>query len=390
MIPNEGDIVMDFAWSAEQLEYKTAAIRFAQNELSQGVTEREQQESFARDLWQKCADFGVLGLPFAEEYGGAAADILTTMLVMEGLGYGGKDNGLLFALNAQMWAVQHPISAFGTAEQKARWLPRLIRGELIGAHGMSEPDSGSDAYSLRTRAERQGDGYLLNGTKTFVTNAPVCDLAVVFATTAPEKGSWGLSAFVVERDTPGFSVGKNMAKMGLRTAPMGELILQDCFLPAANRLGPEGVGAHLFNSAMEWERACILGAHVGAMERQLEECIRYARTRKQFGQPIGKFQSVSNRVAEMKVRLETARLLLYKTAWLKKQGKPAQMEAALAKLYLSEVFVESSLDAIRIHGGYGYMSEFETERDLRDAIGGTLYSGTSDIQRTRIARYLGL
>jgi alkylation response protein AidB-like acyl-CoA dehydrogenase len=166
--------------------------------------------------------------------------------------------------------------------------------------------------------------------------------------------------------------------------------LQDCLVPAANRLGPEGVGAHLFNSAMEWERACILGAHVGAMERQLEECIRYARTRKQFGQPIGKFQSVSNRIAEMKVRLETARLLLYKTAWLKKQGKPAQMEAAMAKLYLSEVFVESSLDAIRIHGGYGYMSEFETERDLRDAIGGTLYSGTSDIQRTIIARYLGL
>jgi len=381
---------MDFAWNAEQLEYKTAAIRFAQNELSQGVTEREQQERFARDLWQKCADFGVLGLPFPEAYGGAAADILTTMLVMEGLGYGGKDNGLLFALNAQMWAVQHPISTFGTAEQQARWLPGLIRGEIIGAHGMSEPDSGSDAYSLRTRAEKRDGGYLLNGTKTFVTNAPVCDLAVVFATTAPEKGSWGLSAFLVERGTSGFSVGKNMAKMGLRTAPMGELILQDCFLPEANRLGPEGVGAHLFNSAMEWERACILGAHVGAMERQLEECISYARTRKQFGQPIGKFQSISNRIAEMKVRLETARLLLYKTAWLKKQGKPAQMEAAMAKLYLSEVFVESSLDAIRLHGGYGYMSEFETERDLRDAIGGTLYSGTSDIQRNIIARYLGL
>ncbi|MFZ4657033.1 MAG: acyl-CoA dehydrogenase family protein [Caldilineaceae bacterium] len=381
---------MDFTWRAEQLADKSAAIRFAQNELSQGVTEREQQENFARDLWQKCADFGVLGLPFAEEYGGAGADILTTMLVMEGLGYGGKDNGLLFALNAQMWAVQHPISEFGTVEQKARWLPRLIRGELIGAHGMSEPDSGSDAYSLRTRAERRDDGYLLNGTKTFVTNAPVCDLAVVFAATAPEKGSWGISAFVVERGTPGFSVGQNMAKMGLRTATMGELILQDCLVAEANRLGPEGVGAHLFNSAMEWERACILGAHVGAMERQLEECIRYARTRKQFGQPIGKFQSISNRIAEMKVRLETARLLLYKTAWLKKQGKPAQMEAAMAKLYLSEVFVESSLDAIRIHGGYGYMSEFETERDLRDAIGGTLYSGTSDIQRNIIARYLGL
>lgn len=381
---------MDFAWNTEQLKYKTAAIRFAQKELNIDVTKREPQEHFARDLWRKCADFGVLGLPFAEEYGGAATDILTTMLVMEGLGYGGKDNGLLFAINAQMWAVQHPISEFGSAEQKVRWLPGLIRGEIIGAHGMSEPDSGSDAYSLRTRAEKVDDGYLLNGCKTFVTNAPVADLAVLFASTAPEKGSWGISAFVVERGTPGFSVGKNIEKMGLRTALMGELILQDCFVPEANRLGPEGVGAHLFNSAMEWERACILGAHVGAMDRQLEQCIAYARTRKQFGQPIGKFQSISNRIAEMKVRLETARLLLYKTAWLKKQGKPAQMEAAMAKLYLSEVFVESSMDAIRIHGGYGYTTEFEVERDLRDAIGGTLYSGTSDIQRNIIARYLGI
>lgn len=381
---------MDFAWNSEQQEYKSAAIRFAQKELSQGVAERERQEIFARDLWRKCADFGVMGLPFPEAYGGAAADILTTMLVMEGLGYGGKDNGLLFALNAQMWAVQHPINEFGTPEQKERWLPRLIAGEIIGAHGMSEPDSGSDAYSLRTRAEACDGGYLLNGAKTFVTNAPVADLAVVFASTAPQKGSWGISAFVVETGTPGFSVGKNIEKMGLRTAPMGELILQDCFIPTENRLGPEGIGAHVFNSSMEWERACILGAHVGAMERQLEECIKYARTRKQFGQPIGKFQSISNRIAEMKVRLETARLLLYKTAWLKKAGKPAQMEAAMAKLYLSEVFAESSMDAIRIHGGYGYTTEFEVERDLRDAIGGVLYSGTSDIQRNIIAKYLGL
>ena len=385
---------MDFAWTEEQIEYKQAAIRFAQKELTTGVTENDRHEHFPRAQWHKCAEFGVLGLPFAEGYGGAEADILTTMLVMEGLGYGGKDNGLLFALNAQMWAVQHPISEFGTPEQKARWLPRLIGGEIIGAHGMSEPDSGSDAYSLRSRAEtctRNGEtGYVLNGTKTFVTNAPVADLAVVFASTAPEKGSWGISAFVVETGTPGFTVSKNIEKMGLRTAPMGELILQDCFVPAENRLGQEGIGAHVFNSSMEWERACILGAHVGAMERQLEECIKYARTRRQFGQPIGKFQSISNRIAEMKVRLETARLLLYKTAWLKKAGKPAQMEAAMAKLYLSEVFAESSMDAVRIHGGYGYTTEFEVERDLRDAIGGVLYSGTSDIQRNIIARYLGL
>lgn len=381
---------MDFAWSEEQLEYKTTAIRFAQKELSRGVTDQDRHEIFPQERWRKCAEFGLLGLPFAETYGGVEADILTTMLVMEGLGYGSKDNGLLFALNAQMWAVQHPLSVFGTAEQKDRYLPALIRGELIGAHGMSEPDSGSDAFAMRTRAERRDGGYVLNGTKTFVTNAPVADLALVFAMTAPAKGSWGVSAFLLEKGAPGFTLGKNIEKMGLRTAPMGELILQDCFVPESNRLGNEGAGAHIFNSSMEWERACILGAHVGAMERQLEECVRYARTRKQFGQPIGKFQSISNRIAEMKVRLETARLLLYKAAWLKKAGKPMHMEAAMAKLYLSEVFTESSLDAIRIHGGYGYTTEFEVERDLRDAIGGMLYSGTSDIQRNIIARYLGL
>ncbi|MEM7532590.1 MAG: acyl-CoA dehydrogenase family protein, partial [Chloroflexota bacterium] len=335
-------------------------------------------------------DFGILGLPFPEAYGGAETDILTTMLMMEGLGYGGKDNGLLFALNAQMWAVQHPIHQFGSDEQKNTYLPKLISGELIGAHGISEPESGSDAFAMHTRAEKCDGGYILNGSKMFVTNAPVADVAVVFAATAPGKGSWGISAFLLETDIPGFSLGKNIEKMGLRTAPMGELILQDCFVPEETRLGVEGIGAQIFNSSMEWERACILGAHVGAMERQVEACIKYARTRKQFGQAIGKFQSVSNRVADMQVRLETARLLLYKVAWLKKMGKPIHREAAMAKLYLSEVFIESSMDAIRIHGGYGYTTEFEVERDLRDAIGGTLYSGTSDIQRNIIARYSGL
>ena len=381
---------MDFHWSAEALEHKNTAVSFAQRELSTGIIAQDHAEQFPRDRWRKCAEFGVLGLPFPEQYGGAEADILTTMLVMEGLGYGGKDNGLLFALNAQMWAVQHPILTFGTDAQKARYLPDLIAGKLIGAHGISEPEAGSDAFAMHTRATKVDGGYCLNGSKMFVTNAPVADVAVVFAATAPDKGSWGISAFIVEVGTPGFTVGNNIEKMGLRTAPMGELILQDCYLPESSRLGPEGVGAHIFNHSMEWERACILGTHVGAMERQMEECVRYARTRKQFGQAIGKFQSVSNRLADMKVRLETARLLLYKVAWLKKAGKSAQMEAAMAKLYLSEAFVASSLDAVRIHGGYGYTTEFEVERELRDAIGGTLYSGTSDIQRNIIARYMGL
>jgi hypothetical protein len=381
---------MDFSWSDEQLEFKDAVIRFAQNELNEGLLERDRESKLSRKNWRKCADFGILGLSFPEEYGGTGSDIMTTMLVMEGLGYGCQDNGLIFAMNAQMWSVQHPILSFGTEEQKRKYLPGLCSGELIGAHGMSEPDSGSDAYSLRTRADRVDGGYILNGTKMFVTNAPVADLSLVFATIDPAKGFGGVTAFLVETGTPGFSVSRDLEKMGLRTSPMGELILQDCFLPDESRLGAEGAGSRIFSDSMEWERSCILGSHIGAMERQLEQCIRYARERRQFGKPIGKFQSVANRIADMKVRLETARLILYKVAWLKKIGKSAVTEVAMAKLYISECFVQSSMDAIRTLGGYGYMTEFEVERDLRDAIGGTLYSGTSDIQRMIISRMSGL
>jgi hypothetical protein len=381
---------MDFSWSEEQLKFKEAVINFAQKELNEDLIQRDKVGEISIENWKKCAELGILGLPIPEKYGGIDADIMTTMLVMEGLGYGCKDNGLIFAMNAQLWSVQLPILLFGTEEQKVKYLPGLCRGELVGAHGMSEPDSGSDAYSLRTRAEGAEGGYTINGTKMFVTNAPFCDLALIFATIDPSKGMGGITAFVVEKGTPGFRVGRKLEKMGLRTSPMGELIFEDCFLPEENRLGKEGAGVSIFNSSMEWERSSILASHIGAMERQLEISIRYARERRQFGQPIGKFQSISNRIADMKVRLETARLLLYKVAWSKKVGKSAVMDAALAKLYLSECFVQSSLDAIRIHGGYGYMTEFEVERDLRDAIGGTLYSGTSDIQRVIIARWLGL
>jgi alkylation response protein AidB-like acyl-CoA dehydrogenase len=381
---------MDFSWTDEQLTFKNAVIKFAQQELNKDVIERDRLGEFSRESWLKCAQFGLQGLSIPEEYGGTDADILTTMFVMEGLGYGCRDAGLVFALNAQMWAVQHPISAFGTQAQKRKYLPGLCSGELIGAHGMTEPDSGSDAYSLRTRAEKCNGGYVLNGTKMFVTSAPIADVAVVFATTNPKLGRWGITAFLVDKGTPGFSLGRDLEKMGLRTSPIGELILQDCYVPEENRLGPEGAGVSLFSNSMEWERSCILASNVGVMERQLEVCVRYARERRQFGQPIGKFQSVANRIADMKVRLETARLVLYKVAWLKAMGKSAVMEAAIAKLYLSECFVQSSQDAIRIHGGYGYMTEFEVERDLRDAIGGTLYSGTSDIQRMIIAGWLGL
>jgi alkylation response protein AidB-like acyl-CoA dehydrogenase len=381
---------MDFSWTEEQLRFKENIVKFAQQELNDDVLEKDQSSTFSRENWLKCAQIGIQGLAIPEEYGGAGADLLTVALVMEGLGYGCRDGGLTFALNSQMWSVQPTILDFGSAVQKQKYLPGLCRGELIGAYGMTEPDSGSDAFSLRTTATKNENGYVLNGTKTLITFAPLADFALVFATTDPELGKWGVSAFLVDKGTPGFGASDCMEKMGLRTAPIGELVFQDCFIPEDHRIGPEGAGASIFNSSQEWERAVILASQLGAMERQLEQSIQYANDRRQFGQSIGKFQSVSNRIADMKLRLETARLLTYKVAWLKSRGESVMLDAAIAKLYLSECFVESSLDAVRIHGGYGFMTEFEVERDLRDAIGGTLYGGTSDIQRNIIAGFLGL
>ena len=381
---------MDFDWSEEQLAFKRAVVEFARQRLNGSMIERDREGQFSRELWEECATFGIQGMPFPEEYGGGSSDILTTMLTMEGLGYGCLDNGLIFGINAQMWSVQMPIFTFGTEEQKRKYLPGLCSGALIGAHGMSEPDAGSDAFSLRARAERRDGGYVLNGTKTFVTNAPMCDVALVFATVDPARKMMGVTGFLIDKGTPGFTVSKHIDKMGLRTSPMSEIVLDDCVVPESSRLGREGIGSRIFSDSMEWERSCILGSHLGAMERLLERCIQHAKQRHQSGQPIGRFQSVANRIVEMKMRLDTARLLLYRVAWLKKVGRPAVMEAALAKLYLSECFVQSALDSIRTLGGYGYTTEYEVERELRDAVGGTLYSGTSDIQRNIVARLLGL
>jgi alkylation response protein AidB-like acyl-CoA dehydrogenase len=381
---------MDFEFTEEQLEFKKNAIRFAQKALSDDIIARDRNGIFSRELWEKCAAFGVQGSAFPKQYGGLDTDIFSTMLLMEGLGYGCKDSGLIFTINGQMWTVQMPILRFGSDEQKARYLPKLCSGEMIGANGVSEPDSGSDAFSLRTSARLEGEHYILNGTKTFCTSAPVADLFIVFATIDKRKGFMGVTAFLVEKDFPGFRVGKDIEKMGLRAAPMAELILEDCKVPVENRLSKEGNGAAIFEDTVEWERVCILASILGGMERQLEQCIQYSRERKQFGKAIGKYQSIANKIVDMKVRMETSRVLLYKVAWMKQAHGKAAMDAAIAKLYLSEAWIRSCLDAVQIHGGYGYTTEYEVERDLRDSIGSTLYSGTSEIQRNIIARYLGL
>lgn len=381
---------MDFAWSAEQLTLRDAVLEFARRALQDDVAKRDQHADFSRALWARCAEFGVQGLPFPESYGGRGCDIMSTILAFEALGYACRDNGLLFGLNAQMWSVQMPIFRFGTEDQKRKYLPRLCDGSLIGAHGMTEPDSGSDAFSLRTTAERRGDRYVLNGSKTFVSNAPVADVFVVFASVDPRKGVLGLTCLIVDRDTPGFQVSRPIGKMGLKTSPMAELVFDDCEVPVENRLGKEGRGAAIFDDSMEWERSCILAPFLGTMQRQLEQCLHHAKQRRQFGKRIGDFQAVSGRLVQMKVRLETGRLLLYRAAWAKQHGQPAAGEAAIAKLYLAEAALQSSLDAVQIHGGYGFPTEYEFERQVRDAVGGRLYSGTSEIQAAIIARTLGL
>lgn len=309
---------------------------------------------------------------------------------MEALGHGCRDAGLLLALNAQMWSVQLPILKLGSEQQKQSVLRRLCAGEWKGAHAMTEPDAGSDAFGLKTYAEVTDGGYILNGSKCMVTLAPLADIFLITATLNPAQGKWGLATFLVPRETPGLSVGETDSKMGLRTVPFGSLQLSDCFVPSAARLGRGDGEVAALHQLLEVERCCILASQVGAMERQLNECVAYARKRRQFGKSIGSFQSVSNRIADMKVRLETSRWLLYRVAWLKTRDQSALAETALLKLHLSECFVDSSQDAMRIHGGRGYMTEFEVERDLRDALGAVFYAGTSDIQRNIVASMLGV
>jgi alkylation response protein AidB-like acyl-CoA dehydrogenase len=381
---------VDFAWSGEQLEIREAIEKLARAELNDGYGAREKRSEFNHEGWKKCAAAGIHGLPVPERYGGGGKDALTAVGALESLGYGCKDNGLVFTINAHMWTLEIPLLHFGSEPQKDRLLPRLCRGEIIGANAMSEPQSGSDAYSLATTALKKGDRYVLNGSKIFVTNGPIADIFIVYATVDPSKGPNGVSAFLVERDASGLTFGTPTRKMGLKTSPMCELYFDDCDVPEENRLGREGAGKNLFTDSMTWERSCILASAVGAMQRLVEQCIRYANERHQFGQSIGKFQMVSSKIVDMKVRLETSRALLYRAAWLKSKGRNIFLEAAMTKLHTSESWVRTAGDAVEIHGAYGHLPEYEVERELRDAISSKIYSGTSEVQRMIIAALLGL
>lgn len=383
--------MMDFNLSDEQKLLRDSIVRFAREQLNHAVIERDRSGAFSRELWRRCGAMGLLGLPASESEGGADADPVTCAVALEALGYGCHDGGLVFSVCAHLLACVVPLSKHGSDAQRQRWLRGLCDGTLVGAHAITEPDAGSDSFAMRTRAARVDGGWRLNGSKTFISNAPVADVVIAFAVTDAGKGfHGGVTAFLVERGAPGFSTGQSFEKMGLRTSQVGELVFEDAFVPDEQVLGSVGGGASVFGTAMDWERTLLVAAHVGTIERLLETSIRYARTRNQFGQAIGKFQAVAHRIADMKVQLEAARLLVYRAASRLGTSRSASLDAAITKLFVSESLVKAALDTVQLHGGNGFMVEYEVERALRDAIGATVYSGTSEMQRNIIGRWLGL
>ncbi len=347
--------------------------------------------TFAVDDWRRCGERGIFGLLVPTELGGAGADLATTLLTLEGLGQGCTDNGLTFAAASQMLSTQIALVRFGTPEQQQRWLPGLLAGTTIAALAMTEPQTGSDAFALEARAQRRDDGdYVLNGHKAYITFGPICDMVIVFASTRPEAGSWGISAFLVDTTLEGVTRTDVRSKMGMRTTPFGDLRFDDVVVPADALLGREGAGARIFGAILDVERSYVFAPQVGAMQRQLDEAIAYAKQRVQGGHPIGHYQAVSHRIVAMKERHERARFYLYRAAMAEVTGRDVTMYASLAKLVAGEVGIESALDATVVQGARGYLTEFEVERSLRDAVGGLTYSGTADVMRNVIARHLGL
>jgi L-prolyl-PCP dehydrogenase len=381
---------MDFTFCQTQCDLIARVREFARRELQTPMGERDRDETFGADEWKACGAEGLLGLPVPREYGGLGQDCVTTARILEALGELATDRGLLFAASAHMFACVVPIWRYAVEAHKREWLPRLCSGEWMGANAATEAEAGSDIFAIRTTARRDGDSYVLDGQKSFVSNAPRADVFVVYATTDKTLGALGTTGFVVPRSTPGLTIGPAFATIGLRTAPMGTIALDNCRIPASHRLGREGDGKAAFEASMTWERLCLFGIWVGFMQAQLDRAIGYAKSRRQFGKPIGKNQAVSHRIADMKLRLESARWLLYRACWLLDRDQATAVDCSLAKLAVSEAAVQSALDLVQIHGATGVMADPGVERGLRDVIPGTIYSGTSEMHREIVARHLGL
>ncbi|MGB6066169.1 MAG: acyl-CoA dehydrogenase family protein [Desulfomonilaceae bacterium] len=380
---------MDFALTDEQLMFRDQVLKFARREIVPRVQEHDLKGEFDFQSWKRLGEFGILGLHFPEEFGGGGADVLTSVLAAEALGEAGVDGGLTLSYGAHTYLCADTIFTHGNEAQKRKYIPKLASGEWIGCMGLTEPGAGSDVASLSTKAEKRGDSWVINGSKMFITNGAIADVAVIYAKTDPSAGHAGISAFIVEKGTPGFSVSRNLQKMGVRTSPTSELAFQDCVIPLENLLGSEGNGFMMSMQTVEWDRSTLLAPFLGAFSFLIQRCCRYAQERYQFGRPISYFQAVRHKIADMKIFLEAARSLVYRIAWCKDQGRPLNhLEAAIAKLFLGDWSLGPANDALILHGGYGYCHEYDVERVFRDSRLAPIGGGTSDIQKVIISRLM--
>ncbi|MEM8486083.1 MAG: acyl-CoA dehydrogenase family protein [Bacteroidota bacterium] len=383
---------MEFKLSKEQKKFKREVTSFATKQLKdESLQERESGRAFSRDLWDKCGEEGIQGLHVPEAYGGKGCDTVELALAMEAMGNGCDDAGLLVSLSAQMLRCQVPLMQFGTDAQKEKYLPGLAKGSMVATCAMHEVEADADYDNLTTTAVADGDGFILTGKKAGLINAPIADVALVYAVTDAEKGiDGGITCFLLDTSLAGVTRTADEDAMAYRTASVGGLQMENVQVSADAVLGEVGAGAAVYNAGVKWERSLLSAMHVGRMDYLLEKAIMFARTRKSQGQPVGKKQSVSHRITDMKMRLEVGRLLSYKAAWSLEHNPSDTQAASISKLFASESMVQSTIDAGQIFGGEGFVASEQTGRSLHDAFGSTLYAGTAAMQRNTIARSLGL
>jgi alkylation response protein AidB-like acyl-CoA dehydrogenase len=378
---------MEFELSEEQRLFCKMEPNYAEKEVAPRAAELDEKGGFPWENFRKMADLGLFGIPYPEEYGGSGGDMVSYAIAVEEISRACGSTGITFA--AQTSLACGPLYYFGTEEQKHEYLAPLASGEKVGGFALTEPEAGSDAGGTKTRAVLDGDEWVINGRKTFCTNGSVADVVVFTARTDPEaKGSHGISSFIVEKDTPGFRPGRDEDKMGLRGSLTSELIFEDCRIPRENLLGAEGEGFKQFLVTLDGGRISIGAMALGLAQAALDRAVPYAKERYQFGRPIGSFQAIQWMLADMATEIDAARLLIYRAAWMRDQGKKTAKESAMAKLFASEVAERAAFKAIQIHGGYGYTRDYEVERIYRDQRLCTIGEGTSEVQRLVIARQL--
>ncbi|MDQ8734668.1 acyl-CoA dehydrogenase family protein [Paenibacillus sp. LHD-38] len=378
---------MHFDLTAEQTMIRDLIHEFAQSEVAPGAVERDRTGAFPLEIFEKMAKLGLMGLPFPEQYGGGGADTISFAIVVEELSRVCASTGITYSAHISLGGA--PIDRFGTEEQKAGYLTPLCEGQYLGAFGLTEPDAGSDAGGTRTTAAPVGDKWVISGSKCFITNASYARNLVLTAVTDPSKGTNGISAFIVPTDAPGFTVLNHYEKMGLHASNTTELVLDQVVVPKENLLGIEGNGYKQFLAVLDGGRIGIGAMAVGIAQGAFEKSLQYAKQRKQFGSTLSTFQAIRFKLADMAMNIELARNMVYKAAWLKDQGRGFKKEAAIAKLFASEMCMKVCDQAVQIHGGYGYMREYEVERCLRDAKLLEIGEGTSEIQRMVIAAQIG-